>query len=40
MWLEEAGVEGEVERAEASLHVQLVDHWSYALKDLEWTHPA
>ena len=29
-----------MEGAESSLQVQLVGHWSYALEDLEWAHPA
>ena len=28
------------EGAELSLQVQLVGHWSYAVEDLEWAHPA
>ena len=33
-------MEGGVEGAESSLQVQLVGHWSYALEELEWAHPA
>ena len=40
MGLEIAGVEGGMEGAESTLQVQLVSHWSYALKDFEWAHPA
>ena len=38
--LQIAGVEGGMEGAESSLQIQLVGHWSYALEDLEWAHPA
>ena len=39
MGLEIAGVEGGMKVAESPLQVQLVGYWSYALEDLEWSHP-
>ena len=40
MGLEITGMEGGIEGAEPPLQVQLEGHWSYALKDLKWAHPA
>ena len=40
MGLEIAGMKSGMEGAESPLQVQLVGHWSYALEDFEWAHPA
>ena len=40
MGLEIGSIEDEMEGAESPLQLQLVGHWSYALEDLEWAHPA